>query len=421
MYIYDNSYVIMDRTTAQRFVGLDSAVSDIAVRVRDPWKVAEVAARLDDKLGFPYVSETWQHQNDSLFAALRLEKLAMGLVIFFIMVVAAFNIVGTLTMVVAFKTREIGILQAMGLPARGVARVFLAQGAIVGLIGTGLGLVLGLALAIVVNKRIHIDPSIYFIDRLPVHVEVRDVADRSSSRASRRGAGDRPIDPTSFEPCSGRGDPRGMTAILSATGLVRRFVGGDGSAFTVLDGVDLDVAAGEFVAIIGASGSGKSTLLHLLGALDLPDAGTVTLEARAYRDLTPGEIASLRNRRIGFVFQFHHLLRDFTARENVMMPWLIAGSTEREARARADAVLDRVGLAARAASRVTLLSGGEQQRVALARALVTEPAVLLADEPTGNLDPHTAAGMHDLLCGLARASEYRRRCGDPQSHPGASR
>ena len=175
MYIYDNSYVFMDRRTAQRFAGIDSAVSDIAVRVRDPWNAELVAARLEHTLGYPYLAETWQAQNNSLFSALQLEKLAMGLVIFFIMVVAAFNIVGTLTMVVAFKTREIGILQAMGLPNRGVARVFLAQGAIVGLLGTGLGLVLGLLLAFVVDKRIHINSEIYFIDRLPVHVEPLDV------------------------------------------------------------------------------------------------------------------------------------------------------------------------------------------------------------------------------------------------------
>lgn len=193
-------------------------------------------------------------------------------------------------------------------------------------------------------------------------------------------------------------------AVLEASGLVRRFIGGDGAAFTVLDGVDLAVAPGEFVAIIGASGSGKSTLLHLLGALDLPDAGDVMLEGCAYRGLEPRELAAIRNRRIGFVFQFHHLLRDFTARENVMMPWLIAGEPVAVARTRANQVLDRVGLAARALSRVTVLSGGEQQRVALARALVTAPAILLADEPTGNLDPHTAASMHDLLSGLARAS-----------------
>ncbi|MES1259999.1 MAG: ATP-binding cassette domain-containing protein, partial [Gemmatimonadota bacterium] len=130
-----------------------------------------------------------------------------------------------------------------------------------------------------------------------------------------------------------------MTATLDATGLVRRFVGGDGRTFTVLDGVDLIVTPGEFVAIIGASGSGKSTLLHLLGALDLPDAGAVALEGRPYGDLDAVALASVRNRRIGFVFQFHHLLRDFTARENVMMPWLIAGEAERTAGERADAVL----------------------------------------------------------------------------------
>ncbi len=175
MYIYDNSYVMMELSRAQQFAGLDTAVSDIAVRVRDSWRVESVGERLTRLLGYPYRTETWQEQNRTLFSALELEKLAMGLVIFFIMIVAAFNIVGTLTMVVSFKTREIGILQAMGLPAQGVARVFLAQGAIVGLIGTAAGLVLGLAIALLVNKRIHIDPQIYFIDRLPVHVEITDV------------------------------------------------------------------------------------------------------------------------------------------------------------------------------------------------------------------------------------------------------
>lgn len=175
MYIYDNQYVMMDLATAQQFAGLDTAVSAIAIRLKDSWRVGPVAERLQLALGYPYFVETWQSKNTTLFSALQLEKLAMGVVIFFIMIVAAFNIVGTLTMVVAFKTREIGILQAMGLPARGVARVFLTQGAIVGLLGTGLGLVLGLAVASIVDKRIHINPEIYFIDRLPVHVELLDV------------------------------------------------------------------------------------------------------------------------------------------------------------------------------------------------------------------------------------------------------
>lgn len=192
-----------------------------------------------------------------------------------------------------------------------------------------------------------------------------------------------------------------MTPVLDAKGLVRRFVGGDGAAFTVLDGVSLSIEPGEFVAIIGASGCGKSTLLHLLGGLDRPDAGEISLEGAEYGRMASHELASLRNKRLGFVFQFHHLLRDFTARENVMMPLLIAQVSVDIAARQADAVLSRMGLASRVTSRVTVLSGGEQQRVALARAMVTAPAVLLADEPTGNLDPPTAARMHELLTGVA--------------------
>ncbi len=193
-----------------------------------------------------------------------------------------------------------------------------------------------------------------------------------------------------------------MTAILEARGLRRHFVGGDGTPFTVLDGTDLEVMAGEFVAIVGASGCGKSTLLHLLGGLDRPDSGEITIEGVALSVLDDPSLARLRNRRIGFVFQFHHLLRDFTARENVMMPLLIDGVAESTARDRADAIIAQLGIAARTESRVTLLSGGEQQRVALARAMVTAPAVLLLDEPTGNLDPPTAARMHELITTIAR-------------------
>nr|WP_293182235.1 ABC transporter ATP-binding protein [Nannocystis sp.] len=189
--------------------------------------------------------------------------------------------------------------------------------------------------------------------------------------------------------------------ILEAHDLVKRYPLGDGSV-DALRGVSLSVAKGEFVAIMGSSGSGKSTMLHLLGGLDRPDSGDVTIEGVALSSLDDPSLARLRNRRIGFVFQFHHLLRDFTARENVMMPLLIDGVAEHTARERADAILAQLGIAARTESRVTLMSGGEQQRVALARAMVTTPAVLLADEPTGNLDPPTAARMHELLTTIAR-------------------
>lgn len=189
---------------------------------------------------------------------------------------------------------------------------------------------------------------------------------------------------------------------LQATGIRRAFTGGDGSVVEILKDVELTVAPGEFVAVVGASGSGKSTLLHILGGLDLPDSGSVGLEGISYRSLGESALAELRNRRIGFVFQFHHLLRDFTAAENVAMPLRIAGMSEEEARAIAVPVLEELGLGRRLDYRVTVLSGGEQQRVALARAIVHRPAVLLADEPSGNLDPPNAASLHLLLGGMAR-------------------
>jgi lipoprotein-releasing system ATP-binding protein len=165
------------------------------------------------------------------------------------------------------------------------------------------------------------------------------------------------------------------------------------------------VARGEFVAIVGASGSGKSTLLHLLGALDAPTSGTVRLDGVAYEDQTPEQLAAVRNRKIGFVFQFHHLLREFTAQENVMMPLLIAGESEARAQSRAEELLAAVGLAGRMSHRPSALSGGEQQRAAVARALATDPLVVLADEPSGNLDHGNSERLHELFARLAREFE----------------
>jgi lipoprotein-releasing system ATP-binding protein len=196
-----------------------------------------------------------------------------------------------------------------------------------------------------------------------------------------------------------------MTAVLEAVQLRKTYVGGDGSPIEVLSGVDLAVARGEFVAIVGASGSGKSTLLHLLGALDLPTAGTVRLDGAAYDELTADAQAELRNRKIGFVFQFHHLLREFTALENVMMPLLIAGAERAVARGRAEELLAAVGLAGRMSHRPAALSGGEQQRAAVARALAADPLVVLADEPSGNLDYHNSERLHDLFAEVAREYE----------------
>ncbi|HET9949136.1 MAG TPA: ABC transporter ATP-binding protein [Longimicrobiales bacterium] len=192
---------------------------------------------------------------------------------------------------------------------------------------------------------------------------------------------------------------------LETRGLHKSYVGGDGSTLEILKGVDLAVGRGEAVAIVGASGAGKSTLLHLLGALDRPTSGEVCLGGRDVAWLDEEELARVRNRHIGFVFQFHHLLREFTALENVMMPALLGGEDAREAERRARALLAEVGLEGRLTHRPRQLSGGEQQRVAVARALVNEPLVLLADEPSGNLDTQTSHALHELLFGLRRRRE----------------
>jgi len=176
MYDYDNSYVVMRRETAQDFAGLDSAVTGLEVRLAEPRHADTFATMLEAQLGYPYRALDWQSQNRSLFSALKLEKLGMGLVVFLICVVAAFNVVGTLTMVVRDKTREIGILLAMGMRPGSIRRIFLAQGIFIGLVGTALGAVFGLLLGASVNngQLIPIDPSIYFIDHLPVQTEPRD-------------------------------------------------------------------------------------------------------------------------------------------------------------------------------------------------------------------------------------------------------
>lgn len=185
--------------------------------------------------------------------------------------------------------------------------------------------------------------------------------------------------------------------VLQGRNLRKTYFQEDGSELHILEGVQIDVAAGEAVAIVGASGAGKSTLLHLLGGLDRPTSGEVLLEGRSLATLSERELATVRNERIGFVFQFHHLLRDFTALENVMMPLLIRGTSRREAMDRARSLLDDVGLGQRLTHKSSQLSGGEQQRVAVARALANQPAVVIADEPSGNLDTHTGEQLHDLF------------------------
>lgn len=170
----------------------------------------------------------------------------------------------------------------------------------------------------------------------------------------------------------------------------------------VLRAIDMTLSTGDLVALTGPSGVGKSTLLHVLGTLDSPTSGSLTMDGVDVSSLSPAALAAFRNRHIGFVFQFHHLLPEFSALENVMMPALISRTAPRIAAERAEKLLDEVGLSDRMHHRPGELSGGEQQRVALARALVNEPRLLLADEPTGNLDEQTGAGIHEVIAGLNR-------------------
>ncbi|MCW2273466.1 ATP-binding cassette domain-containing protein [Rhodoblastus acidophilus] len=191
--------------------------------------------------------------------------------------------------------------------------------------------------------------------------------------------------------------------VLALTGVTRRYPEGDGF-LEILRGVDGMLWAGQAVALVAPSGAGKSTLLHIAGLLERPDGGVVAIDGEAASELDDRARTALRRDKIGFVYQFHHLLPEFTALENVMTPQLIAGLTKREARERAYELLDYLGLGARANHRPSELSGGEQQRVAIARAVANAPALLLADEPTGNLDPQTAEKVFSALMTLVRAT-----------------
>lgn len=183
--------------------------------------------------------------------------------------------------------------------------------------------------------------------------------------------------------------------MLQARGITKSY-----GNLKILKGVDLDVSSGEIITIVGASGAGKSTLLHIIGTLDRPDAGTVILNNTHVNSLSQRKLSAFRNEHIGFIFQFHHLLPEFTAIENICIPAFVAKKSKKEAEKRAEELLELLGLSQRADHKPGELSGGEQQRVAVARALVNKPSVILADEPSGNLDSNNAESLHNLFIEL---------------------
>ena len=207
-----------------------------------------------------------------------------------------------------------------------------------------------------------------------------------------------------INPKSAIQNPKSMELLLEVKGLKKSYPTGTGQRLEVLRGVSFAVRRGEVVAIVGESGTGKSTLLHLLGALDRPDSGTVHFDGHDIFLKDDDALAAFRNRSVGFIFQFHHLLPEFTALENVAMPGLIQGLSLEAARPRVLELLRQLGLEARADHRPSALSGGEQQRVAVARALMNRPGLVLADEPTGNLDTKTAEALHDEIIRLSRTT-----------------
>lgn len=193
--------------------------------------------------------------------------------------------------------------------------------------------------------------------------------------------------------------------LLTAHNIHKHYNMSKGHALDVLKGIDMTIQRGEILAIIGHSGAGKSTLLHVLGALDRPTEGEVSIDGQTVSQMNSDTLARFRNRTIGFIFQFHHLLPEFSALENVMMPGLISNMNRKELTQRAESLLEKVGLKDRMTHRPTELSGGEQQRVAFARSMINEPLMVLADEPSGNLDLHNSQALHELMWELVREQQ----------------
>ena len=427
---YDSTFVIMPFSEAQLYFNMGDEASAVEIYLTNPDMVNTLRPAIERAADRQVLITDWRERNATFFSALEVERNVMFLILTLIVLVAALNIISGLTMLVKDKGHDIAILRTMGATRGAILRVFFITGASIGTVGTLAGLLLG----VVSEPQHRVDPPVPFAtdaDRIVLAGALfPEQAARPDGRArdGHRGHhGARPVVPGDAlsgvaggaarsrrrvalrmnAPPPRRDGPPGKRAprpVLRLFGVHLHYREGAGK-LTVLDGADLLVHPGEMVALVAPSGAGKSTLLHIAGLLERPNGGEVVIAGRATGKLADRDRTALRRLFIGFVYQFHHLMPEFTAVENVMMPQLIRGIDRNEARRRALQLLAYMRVRDRADHRPGELSGGEQQRVAIARAVANAPRLLLADEPTGNLDPKTADFVFENLTRLVRASK----------------
>ena len=412
-YEFDGALVFMPLQMLQEDLEVDRrTVSSIDLDLTDPNAAPRIAAEIRKSLGRDDLKVSdWQALNARFVGALEVEKVMMFIILTLIVLVAAMNVVASFTMLVRVKRGSIAILRTMGagtghdrarlLPVGRRCRASSAPPS-------------APALGLLISTNIAVDrrpgrPAEGRLDGARVHCfsagdhPAGRGADRDRHRHRACRSRRRPIPPGAARGSNPSKDC-GMSNDafpLSLRALQRTFVQGD-RRLEVLRAISLDLKAGEIVALVGQSGSGKSTLLHIAGLLERPDGGEVVVDGKPTRTLGDGPRTALRRKFLGFVYQYHHLLPEFSALENVMLPQMLNGLSRSEARVRSADLLAMVGLKDRAEHRPGRLSGGEQQRVAIARAVANAPRVLLADEPTGNLDAGTADTVFRQLLALVR-------------------
>lgn len=401
MFEYDSNFIFMPLEAAQVYFGLPGAVTNIDVTLDDDKMVKPVRKAIEESIGAGAYVYDWKQSNSAFFNAIDVERNVMFIILTLIIIVAAFNIITGLIMLVKDKGRDVAVLRTMGATKGMIMRIFFMDGAFIGVVGTTLGLALGLlfcdnieairqGLQHLVGQDLF-SAEIYFLSKLPAKVDITEVAAVVSISLLlsfwRRFI--RPIVPPSLTRWRLCVMNKTVVPTLELRKVVKTFKQGS-QKLDVLKGVDLEIMPGEIVALLGPSGSGKSTMLQIAGLLDRPSKGEIYLDGQKCSKLGDGLRTALRRDYLGFVYQYHNLLADFDATENVMLPQLIAGVKFKAAREKAQWLLSRLKLEKRFKHRPAELSGGEQQRVAIARALANTPKLLLADEPTGNLDPRTA-------------------------------